>query len=573
MRRRSGHAPGWHAGKEGDPVTTAADLAARPLDVIVIGGGIIGCAIARDAAVRGLRVALVEQDDIASGTSATSTRLVHGGLRYLEQLDFGLVRQDLAERERLLSLAPHLVRPLPFLVPIYQRGPFYQAKLRAGMVLYDLLSYDRSLPGHRFLSAAEALAAEPGLTPVGLEGAALYYDAQVELAERLCVEHVVGAVDAGALMLTYTRVTRLLRGGDGAIAGARVVDQLTGQEQDLRAPVTINATGPWLDALLEDVDPAHRPLLRRTKGVHLITPPATRQAVVLFAGADERLFFVIPWLGLSLVGTTDTDYTDDPAQARADLADITYLVDAVSQAFPGGPWRQIHYTTAGVRALVRREGVSTSAVSRKHRLLDHATQGQPGLISVVGGKLTAHRDIAEEAVDAACGRLGVRAPSRTRARPLPGAAGYGPAMVTTARRQGLALGLAADQCDHLVRTYGSRYVEVYDLIADTPALAARLDPAAPDCLAQVHHAVRREGARRLSDVLLRRTTLGFAAGQGLAAADRAAVALTEALGQDVATASAEADAYRAAVARLREPAQAAVAAWARAAVEDAAPST
>ncbi|MCC6626473.1 MAG: glycerol-3-phosphate dehydrogenase/oxidase [Chloroflexi bacterium] len=518
--------------------------AARPLDVIVIGGGIIGCAIARDAALRGLRVALVEQADYGGGTSAASTRLVHGGLRYLEQLDFGLVRQDLAERERLLHLAPHLVRPLLFLVPIYGRGALYQAKLRAGMVLYDLLSYDRSLPGHRFLSTAETLAAEPGLAPDGLEGAAVYSDAQIELAERLCIEHVVGAVDAGALALTYTRVTDLLRDSDGGVTGVRVVDQLTDRAEELRAPVTINATGPWLDALLSTLDPTHRPLLRRTKGVHLVTPPATRQAVVLFAGADERLFFVIPWLGLALVGTTDTDFEGDPADARAEPADIAYLVDAVSQAFPHGPWRQIHYTMAGVRALVRREGVSTGAVSRKHRLLDHASAGHPGLISVVGGKLTAHRDIAEEAVNAACARLGVRAPARTRTRPLPGGVGFGPVLPATARRQGLALGLDADQCDHLVRVYGSRYVEVYDLIADRPALAARLDPAAPDCLAQVHHAVQREGARRLTDVLRRRTTLGFSPGQGLAAADRAAAALAEALGRDEATAAAEAVAYR-----------------------------
>jgi glycerol-3-phosphate dehydrogenase len=544
---------------------TAAGRAAKALDLVVIGGGILGCAVARDAALRGLRVALVEQEDFAAGTSSASTRLIHGGLRYLEQLDFGLVRQDLAERERLLRLAPHLVRPLPFLVPIYRRGWRYRLKLRAGMLLYDLLAYDRSLPGHRFLSAAETLALEPALSPAGLEDAALYYDAQVELAERLCIEQVVAATAAGAVALNHTRVTGLLRDPAGAVAGVTARDQLDGRELTLRAPVVINATGPWLDETLDLVEPGHRPLLRRTKGIHLVTPPVTRHAVVLFAGADDRLFFVIPWLGFSFVGTTDTDYQGDPGQARADPDDIAYLLDEVSRAFPNAPWRQIYYTTAGVRALVRREGVAAGAVSRKHRLLDHAARGQPGLISIAGGKLTAHRDIAEEAVDLACRRLAIDAPSRTRQAPLPGAAGYGPATLAAARQQGAALGLAGDQCDHLVRVYGARYAEVLDLIAAEPRLAGRLEAGAPDCLAQLHHAVRREYARTLADVLLRRTTLGFSAGQGLAAAERAAAELARALGRDAAWARAEADAYRAAVARWRDPAQAARAAFGAAA--------
>ena len=536
----------------GAPV--AVDLSDRVFDLIVVGGGIIGCGVARDAALRGLRVALVEQVDFGWGTSATSTRLVHGGLRYLEQFDFGLVRQDLAERELLLHVAPHLVTPLPFLVPIYGRGLFYRLKLRIGMMLYDLLAFDRSLPGHHFLSAAETLALEPGLTPDGLEGAALYYDAQVPLTERLCVENVVDAVAAGALALNHTRVTGLLRDATGAVIGVSARDVLDGHDLQVRAPVVVTTTGPWLDETLNLVRPGHRPVLRRTKGVHLVTPQATRHAIVLFAGRDNRLFFVIPWLGYSFVGTTDTDYEGDPAQAQADAADVDYLVAEVARTFPAGPWRQIYYTVAGVRALVRRGDEAASAVSRKHKLRDYAPEGVPGLFAIIGGKLTAYRGIAEEAVDAVCRRLEVRAPSQTRTRPLPGAVGYTPALVAEARRQGEGAGLAAEQAEHLVQVYGGRYGEILDLVVADRRLAERLEPAAPDCLAEIHHAVRREGARRLSDILLRRLTLGLTAGQGLAAVARAAAEAAPLLGWDDVRLRAEIEAYRRIVERMRAPA-------------------
>jgi glycerol-3-phosphate dehydrogenase len=294
--------------------------------------------------------------------------------------------------------------------------------------------------------------------------------------------------------------------------------------------------------------------------VHLVTPAATRHAVVLFAESDNRLFFVVPWLGLSLVGTTDTDFTGDPRQARATTEDIDYLVAAVDQAFPDAPWRQIYFTTAGVRALVRRDGMAAGAVSRKHRLVDHAARGAPGLVSIVGGKLTAYRGIAEEAVDAACRRLAIVAPSRSRDVPLPGAAGYGPETLAAARRQGDEMGLADGLAEHLVTTYGARYTAILRLIAAQPRLAERLDPAEHDCLAQLHHAVEREAARTLSDVFLRRLSLGFTANQGLPAVDRAAAELASLLGWDAERTAAEVADYRATIARMREPARAAMAA-------------
>jgi glycerol-3-phosphate dehydrogenase len=533
---------------------TAAELDGCRFDVIVIGGGIIGCGIARDAALRGLRVALVEQMDFGAGTSATSTRLVHGGLRYLEQFDFGLVRQDLAEREILLRIAPHLVKPLPFLVPIYRRGLFYRTKLRAGMILYDLLSYDRSLPGHRFLSAAETLALEPGLAADGLEGAALYYDAQVELTERLCVENVLDAVEHGAVALNHTRVTGLLRDSQGAVVGVAARETLSDASLQLWAPVVVAATGPWLDETLGLATGERPPVLRRTKGVHLVTPPVTRHAVVLFAEQDDRLFFVVPWLGYSFVGTTDTDFEGDPGQVRAEAEEVTYLANEVARVFPAAPWRRIFYTTAGVRALVRRDDVAAGAVSRRHLLRDYSAEGVPGLLAVLGGKITAYRDIAEEAVDAVGRRLAVHPPSRTRQRPLPGGSGYYPGLIDEARARARSFGAEPALGEHLVAVYGARSQEVMDLIAAEPRLAEPIEVGERDCLAQAHHAVICEGARTLADILLRRLTLGLTAGQGLASVERIAAEVAPLLGWTAEQIEAEVAAYRQLVARMREPA-------------------
>lgn len=531
------------------PVETHPTSGVITADLIVIGGGIIGGAVARDAALRGLRVILIEQDDFGAGTSNASSRLIHGGLRYLEQFDLALVRQDLAERERLLHLAPHLVRPLPFLVPLYRKSRLYQLKLRAGLTLYDLLAFDRSLPGHRLLSPEAARARVPALAEEGLAGAALYYDAQVALTERLCVEQIVAATAAGASVFNHSRVTALLRDAAGAVVGVSVHDELAGRQWDCRASIVINATGPWLDELLDLIEPDHRPLLRRTKGIHLVMPAMSDDALVLFAEQDGRLFFVIPWLGFAYVGTTDTDFSGDPGQAAADSEDVEYLLKAVQAFLPAIRGQPVFYTTAGVRALVRRTDVATSAVSRRHRLLDHAERGAPGLLSIVGGKLTAHRGIAEEAVDLACRRLGIVAPGTTRQRPLPGAIEYGPTTLPQATREAAARGLDSAQSQHLVELYGSRYGEILELIIDRPRLAARLDPGGPACLAQVHHAVQREQARTLSDVLLRRLTVGLMANPSLAGARLAAAEMAELLGWDEARQLAELTTYQAGLTR------------------------
>jgi glycerol-3-phosphate dehydrogenase len=486
-------------------------LGGRTVDVLVIGGGIIGAGIARDAALRGLSVALVEQDDFASGTTSRPTRLIHGGLRYLELFDFALVRSDMREREILLRIAPHLVFPLPFLLPLYRPSLWYQAKLRFGMQLYDVLSLDKSLPKRKWLDRDEALATEPALDPDGLEGAWRFYDAQVPLVERLVIENVVDAAAHGALVLNHARANSYLRDGE-RVVGAAVLDRTAGVELEVRARLTVNVTGPWLDRTIAPLRKGAKPLLRLTKGIHLVTPRATQQAHVLFARRDGRLFFVVPWLDATIVGTTDTDYDGDPADAAATEEDVRYLQEEARRAFPNAPFDDIFFTWAGVRALVREEGVSEGQVSRKHALYDHERRdGLAGVVSVVGGKITAYRAIAEEVTDLAARKLG------REARPgTPDPERHGSATAD-------ALLPGAD---------GSRAKEIAALAAGDPSLAEPLCPHHRGVAAEIVHAVRREWALTIGDALLRRTALGLAQCQGLDCMDAVAELMGRLLGWD-----------------------------------------
>jgi glycerol-3-phosphate dehydrogenase len=500
-------------------------LEREPLDVLIIGGGIVGTGIARDLALRGLKIGLVEQHDLGSGTSSRPTRLIHGGLRYLEMFDFGLVRTDMREREVLLRLAPHLVHPLRFLIPMYGRGVLYRAKLQAGMQLYDALSFDKSLPARQWLNKRQVRRAEPGLNPDDLQGAWQFYDGQVALIERLVIENALDAASEGGLVLTYAEATRFVRDPSGAVVGALVRDTLGGRELEIRARLTINATGPWLDLTTSSLRHGRRPLLRLTKGVHLVTPPASRHAHVLFAERDGRLFFVIPWLGYSLVGTTDTDYRGDPANAAATEEDVEYLVEEAKRAFPEGRFDEIYYTWAGVRALVRVEHVNEGKVSRKHALHDHARRdGVAGIVSVVGGKITGYRAIAEEVGDLVAGRFGHAATSATQQRPLPG--GHLEALdryvEDTLWPRAKALGLDHKQAEHVGAVYGSLAPSVLDLAERDRRAAQRVCPHQPTIVAQFERAVQDEWALSMADVLLRRTPLGLQACQALDCLDQVA---------------------------------------------------
>jgi glycerol-3-phosphate dehydrogenase len=384
-----------------------------PYDLVIIGGGIVGCGIARDAALRGLSVALVEKHDFGSGTTSGSTRLIHGGLRYLATGDFALVRLDLREREILLRIAPHLVKPIPFLLPL-PKQVFGRLRLRIGMLLYDLLSYDKSLPRHRILSPAELHAAEPGLDTAQFHGAALFYDAQCASPERLALENVIDAHEHGAFVQNYAEVVGAIHEGD-RLVGVTVRKVATGDEQALRGRIVVNASGPWFDRVAARIETAPPPRLRTTKGIHIACEPFTTHAIFLESSVDGRAVFAIPWMGHTWVGTTDTDFEGDPGTASATEDDVRYLIESLAPQLPAIRTATKHWTTAGVRALVRSDG-SPSGVSRMHEI----TADTPGLVSVIGGKLTGYRAIAEEVVDGVCRELGRSAPSVTAATPLPG---------------------------------------------------------------------------------------------------------------------------------------------------------
>ncbi|MGE3273128.1 MAG: glycerol-3-phosphate dehydrogenase [Chloroflexota bacterium] len=522
------------------------ELTSSVLDVLVVGGGIVGCGIARDAALRGLRVGLIEREDFGAGTTSRSTRLIHGGLRYLELLDFGLVRQDMREREILIRIAPHLVRPLPFLVPMYGWPAWKRDRLRIGMILYDLLSYDKSLPRHSFLDREATLAAEPRLNPRGLQGAARYYDAQVELPERLALANAIDAAEHGALVRTYTDVVRFIREG-GRVVGVEARDIATDRHVNIRATVVVNATGPWLDrSLADDAPEDHQPpLLRTTKGVHLVMPKTSSNAILSIAASDGRVFFVVPWYGYSLVGTTDTDFDGDPGKAHAERSDVAYLLREAAAIFPSLADAPVYYGMAGVRALVRKDGIKAGAVSRKHAIRDHGKTGGPeGLISVLGGKITAYRGIAEEATDLVMERLGRHSARHTAFSMLPGGDGTPDEVMKTLQSRAESTGLTEEQTNHLVELYGSRARDVLVLAERRPQLATPFCEHGPTLKVQATYAALNEGVETLADVLLRRAPIGLASCLALDCVDAAAEVVGQTLRWDEERRRKEADDYR-----------------------------
>jgi len=495
--------------------TDLAKLAEAEYDVAIIGGGIIGTGVARDAAMRGLRTVLFEKEDFCYGTSGRSSRMIHGGLRYLANYDLGLVREGLREREILLRLAPHLVRPLKFLIPIYGESFLHKMKLKIGMILYDLLSYDKSLPSHKYLDREKVLEAQPALAESGLKGAYVYYDSQIALTERLCMENVVSAQSHGALLLNHAKVVGLVS-KNSEVSGVRVEDMLSGKSAEFRSKLVVNVGGPWLDEVVRELRRKKQPLARTTKGIHLVTPKVTNDAVALFA-SDGRAYFVMPWIGFSLVGTTDTDYEEDMDAVKAEVDDVKYLRNEVKKAFPRTSWDRIFYTIAGVRSLLRVEGVKESSVTRRHIIYDHEKkEGLRGLISVIGGKLTAYRGIAEDIVDVASQKLGTSASCTTAKEKLPGADSVELERVQR-HMKSLAseYAISAEVLNHLVSLYGSRYREVLDYVKKDKRLREPICRTSPDIMAEVTHAVEKESALTLTDFMLRRSLIGFTQCEGL----------------------------------------------------------
>lgn len=526
-------------------------------DLIIVGGGINGAGIARDAALRGLRVCLVEQGDLCNATSRWSSRLIHGGLRYLEHLEFSLVRESLAEREILLATAPHLVRTLPMLIPVYRGARRGLATIRAGMWLYDFLARSQSLPGHRMLSAAEARGRMPQLATEGLVGAASYADAQVAFPERLVVENALAARRAGAVVRTWTRVERLLV-EHGDVAGVTVRDLRSGAVETITAPVVINAAGPWVDRLLSTVSGARGKaprLIGGSRGSHIVVDPLPGlgdTACYAEAGADGRPFFVIPWNGLTLIGTTDVPYNGDPQAACASDAEIDYLLSETRRLFPAAALKResIHYTYAGVRPLPQASGRDQAAITRRHHVCHHREFAR-GLYSVVGGKLTTYRHLAEEVVDRMARHLGRELPAcRTAGRPLPGAAAS-VREVHDALYAGTALRPAV--LDRLIGLYGSRAADVAALAERHPGLTEEICPRRHAVAAEIVFAFESELAANLADVMMRRTMLGLEPDLGMGIFPAVLEAARAHLGWGAARVEEERQRYFAETAALRMP--------------------
>jgi glycerol-3-phosphate dehydrogenase len=523
----------------------------EPLDVLVVGGGVVGTGTALDAVTRGLSVGLLEQRDLASGTSSRSSKLVHGGLRYLEMLDFALVREALQERGLLLTrLAPHLVRPVPFLYPLHQA--WERPYVGAGLALYDTMAWagarsgrhDMGVPRHRHLLRRQVTRIAPDLRTEHLHGAIQYHDCQVDDA-RLVVTIARTAASYGAHLATRTRVTGFLREG-GRVVGVTARDLEADVDVEVRARVVVNAAGVWTDDIQELVGGRGALHVQASKGVHLVVPrDRIRSDSGVITRTETSVLFVIPWGRHWIVGTTDTAWDLDKAHPAASRADIDYLLGQLNAILrePLGH-DDVEGVYAGLRPLLVGESEPTSRISREHTVVTPV----PGLVMIAGGKLTTYRVMGRDAVDAAAhsleqGVLGVVRPSITDRVPLAGAEGY-----LARRNQRVALaasaGLHVARVDHLLGRYGGLVDELVDLLRRRPELAEPL-PGADDYLsAEVVHAVTHEGARHLDDVLTRRTRISIETfDRGCTAARPAAELMAAELGWTAAAVDDEVDHY------------------------------
>ena len=523
-------------------------LTIQPADLLIIGGGINGAGIARDAAMRGLRTILVEQHDLGSGTSSRSSRLIHGGLRYLEQGELGMVLEANRERRTLLRIAPHLVWPLQFVFPVHRGDRISRWRLAAGMLLYDALALFRNVRAHRMLGKRGMLEAEPMLRDRGLLGGARYYDAQCDDA-RLVVATARSAMQHGALVSNYMAVTALDRTA-GRVVGAQLEDRVTGERGALRASVVVNATGPWADQLRRLEDGGAVPLLQATKGVHVVVDRSRighRDAVAFTSPIDGRVLFVLPWGDLSYIGTTDTDTLEPPGELRVTGDDIIYLLRSTNARFPSARLTvdDVRASWVGLRPLLMdRSGQLTSDRSREHAIV----HGSGGMLTVVGGKLTTYRSMAAEVVDVAMRELRHRdgrprhGEAETDVEPLPGGE---TADLSQFRERGLELGIPSVSVDHLLRHYGTEAAGIFNLGGADRRLFRRLVPDHPAIEAEVLHAVRRELAQTVEDVMVRRFHHYYEHSQhGVPAAHRVAQLMGEELGWDPRRIREEAERYR-----------------------------
>ncbi|HSJ64831.1 MAG TPA: glycerol-3-phosphate dehydrogenase [Gemmatimonadaceae bacterium] len=508
-------------------------LTRETFDLLVIGGGITGCGIARDAAMRGWKVALIEKDDFASGTSSRSSRLVHGGLRYLEHGHLGLVFEASRERRTLARVAPHLVRPQSFLWPVYEGARVTPWKLRAGLALYDALAAFRNR-ATRWIAADEIGEREPELRQHGLLSGAVYYDATTD-DSRLTIANARAATDLGAIVLNHARVVGL-GADDTHTRTVHIGDEETGIQLVAHARMVVNAAGPWSDEVTQLAVPtmvSHT--VRPSKGSHILVPReriGNRGAITIISPIDGRVMFVLPagptGTEFTLIGTTETEYEGPPDEVRATTADIEYILRTANALFPAARLglRDVVSAWAGIRPLVPSTEADAGKVSREHSI----TQVAPGVIAVRGGKLTTYRDMAAQTVRFAARRMGRRAEraARTDLARLPGGN-----LLDGAEAEISRASAALDDpyvAEHLVRAYGSEWRDVWALAEPDACLREPVVEGLPYRMAEVRWAVEREMARSLGDVLIRRMHVAFEAeDHGAAAAERVAGVMAETL--------------------------------------------
>ena len=527
-------------------------LTAASFDLLVVGGGITGAGVARDAAMRGLRVALVEREDFASGTSSRSSRLVHGGIRYLEHGQLRMVFESSRERRTLMRIAPHLVRPLAFTWPVYEGARVSRWRLSAAMLLYDLLALFRNVGRHRRLGARAVHESEPTLLQAGLRGGARYWDAATDDA-RLTLATVLSARDAGATVVNHAAVTAVLREG-GSVDGATVRDELTGVVLQVRARMVVNATGPWSDVLEQMADGRVHAGVRGSKGAHVCVARdrvENADALTLLHPRDGRVMFVLPSGDFSIIGTTDSYDSVSPDDVRATRADVEYLLDAANHFFPDAhlDHRDVISAWAGIRPLAVATGrpgpADPGSASREHSI----DEPVPGLVRITGGKLTTYRAMAEEVVDVverALGRPVTKAGTANTALP-----GGDIADVDREIQQAASACGDAEIGRRLVHAHGSAWREVWSLAEGDPALRQRVEPSRPYLLAELRHAVGRELACTLGDLLIRRTPVAFETrDHGVGAARRVAPIVAAWLDWDKARTTRELAAFAAESARM-----------------------
>lgn len=486
----------------------------RHFDLAVIGAGINGAGIARDAALRGLSVVIFDKEDMCSGCSWISSRLIHGGLRYLEYGEIPLVYESLHERRYLRLTAMHLVKPLRICIPIFEgarRGPLM---VRLGMTLYDLLSIRKKLPNHEVLGSELIHSQEPGLRREGLRAAARYFDAQVTFAERLVLENLLAARSAGAEVLTHCEVTAI-KAANGAVSAVTYLDKSSNATHEVSVDTVVNAAGPWVDRVLQTAPRPARRHIGGTKGSHIIVGKfdgAPTDAFYVEAAADGRPFFIIPWNHQYLIGTTDIRYEDDLDRIRASDKEVDYLLDETNRVFPAANLARadIHYAYAGVRPLPFQEEGPESAITRRH-IIKVNKKVAKGLISIVGGKLTTYRNLAEQTVDRIEKMRHLKlADCRTRDTLLPGATG-----IPEAAEQLRVLQLLSERgIERLLNIYGGRAARICDLCKQENSLARTLDSDRTVLAAEIVFVIREEFAKSLADIVFRRIMTGLDADQG-----------------------------------------------------------